>query len=152
MLVVDDIEKNLQMIGSALSAQRYELIFATSGHAALDQITARLPDLVLLDLMMPGMDGLEVCQRLKASPQTMDIPIIFLTAAHEMELAVKTLEQGAVDFITKPFHAPELLARVRTHLELKHTRDELRKTIAEKNELISAVAHDLKNPLGAALL
>ena len=150
VLVVDDIEKNLQMIGAALSKHHYEVRFAKSGPAALEQVAASLPDLVLLDLMMPGMDGLEVCRRLKANPQTMDIPVIFLTAAAEMELAVQALEQGAVDFITKPFHAPELLARVRTHVELKHTRDELQKTITEKNDLMSAVAHDLKNPLSAA--
>lgn len=150
VLVVDDIERNLRMIASALSSERYEVLFASSGAAALDQIAVRLPDLVLLDLMMPGMDGLQVCQSLKANPRTMDIPIIFLTSAHEMEFTVEALERGAVDFITKPFHAPELLARVRTHVELKRTRDELHKTITEKNELMSAVAHDLKNPLGAA--
>jgi two-component system, sensor histidine kinase and response regulator len=149
VLVVDDVDRNLKSIGSILSDQRYEVLFAKSGREALDQIAIRLPDLVLLDLMMPGMDGLEVCQRLKTNPLTMDIPVIFLTAAHEMELAVKALEQGAVDFVTKPFHAPELLARVRTQVELKHTRDELHKIIAEKNDLMGAVAHDLKNPLGA---
>ena len=149
VLVVDDIERNLQMVGSILSEQHYEVLFATDGPAALDRIAERLPDLVLLDLRMPGMDGLEVCRRLKANPRAMDIPVIFLTAANEMELAAEVLAQGAVDFITKPFHAPELLARVRTHMELKQTRDELRKIINEKNELMSAVAHDLKNPLGA---
>jgi len=149
VLVVDDVDRNLKSIGSILADERYEVLFATSGREALDQIAIRVPDLVLLDLMMPGMDGLEVCQRLKINPLTMDIPVIFLTAAHEMELAVKALEQGAVDFVTKPFHAPELLARVRTQVELKHTRDELHKIIAEKNELMGAVAHDLKNPLGA---
>jgi signal transduction histidine kinase len=98
------------------------------------------------------MDGLEVCRRLKSNPQAMDIPVIFLTAANEVELAAEVLGQGAVDFITKPFHGPELIARVRTHAELKRTRDELRKIISEKNELMSAVAHDLKNPLGAIRL
>jgi two-component system sensor histidine kinase/response regulator len=146
---VDDIDRNLRLVGSILSDQRYEVLFAGSGDAALKSIAARPPDLVLLDLMMPGMDGLEVCKRLKSNPLTMDIPVIFLTAAHEVELAVKALDQGAVDFVTKPFNAPELLARVRTHVELKHTRDELHRIIVEKNELMSAVAHDLKNPIGA---
>lgn len=150
MLVVDDSERNLQLVGSVLSENRYEVLFAKSGSEALEQIAARVPDLVLLDLMMPGIDGLEVCKRLKANPLAMEVPIIFLTAAQDMEATVKALEQGAVDFITKPFHAPELLARVRTHVELKRTRDELNKIIVEKNELMSAVAHDLKNPLSAA--
>jgi two-component system, sensor histidine kinase and response regulator len=150
VLVVDDNEKNRKHVGSILSSQNYEVLFAKGGHAALDQIAARVPDLVLLDLVMPGMDGLEVCKRLKANPQTMEVPIIFLTAAQDTEVAVTALEQGAVDFINKPFQGAELLARVRTHVELKRTRDELRRIITEKNELMSAVAHDLKNPLSAA--
>ena len=149
VLVVDDVERNLQMVGAILAEERYETLFATDGPRALALIEERLPDLVLLDLRMPGMDGLEVCRRLKTHPQAMDIPVIFLTAANEIELAAEVLAEGAVDFIAKPFHAPELLARVRTHMELKQTRDELRKIIGEKNELMSAVAHDLKNPLGA---
>lgn len=149
MLVVDDNERNLQLVGSILSDQRYVVLFATSGPQAFDLIATRVPDLVLLDLTMPGMDGLEVCRRLKADPRTIDVPVIFLTAAKDMEIAVMALDQGAVDFITKPFHAPELLARVRTHVELKQTRDELQKIITEKNELMSAVAHDMKNPLSA---
>jgi two-component system, sensor histidine kinase and response regulator len=150
VLVVDDSEKNREYVGSILAHQRYEVLFAASGPEALDLIAARVPDLILLDLMMPGMDGLEVCKRLKSNPATMDVPVIFLTAAQDMEIAVKALEVGAVDFINKPFHAPELLARVRTHVELKQTRDELNRIISEKSELMSAVAHDLKNPLSAA--
>ena len=149
MLVVDDNEKNRKHVGSILASQNYEVLFAKSGTVALEQIAARVPDLVLLDLVMPGMDGLEVCKRLKANPQTVEVPVIFLTAAQDTEVAVMALEQGAVDFINKPFHGPELLARVRTHVELKRTRDELHKIIIEKNELMSAVAHDMKNPLSA---
>jgi two-component system sensor histidine kinase/response regulator len=150
LLVVDDNEKNRKHVGSILSSEHYEVLFAKSGRAALEQIAERVPDLVLLDLVMPGMDGLEVCKRLKANPQTMEVPIIFLTAALDTEVAVSALDQGAVDFINKPFHAAELLARVRTHVELKRTRDELHKIINEKNELMSAVAHDMKNPISAA--
>src|SRR5580700_3419500 len=81
LLVVDDNEKNRKHVGSILSSEHYEVLFAKSGRAALEQIAERVPDLVLLDLVMPGMDGLEVCKRLKANPQTMEVPIIFLTAA-----------------------------------------------------------------------
>lgn len=150
VLVVDDNEKNREHVGSILSSQHYEVMFAKSGLAALEQVAVRVPDLVLLDLVMPGMDGLEVCKQLKANPRTMGVPVIFLTAAQDTEVAVRALDQGAVDFINKPFHGPELLARVRTHVDLKRTRDELHKIIIEKNDLMSAVAHDLKNPLSAA--
>ena len=149
VLVVDDVARNVRMVSAILEAEGYEVPVATDGPHALSLIEARPPDLVLLDLRMPGMDGLEVCRQLKQRPESMDVPVIFLTAAHETELAAEVLAEGAVDFIAKPFHAPELLARVRTHMELKHTRDELRKIIGEKSELMSAVAHDLKNPLSA---
>jgi len=98
---------------------------------------------------MPEMDGLEVCRRLKADPVTQRIPVIFLTASNEMEHLVKGFEVGAVDYVTKPFNPPELLARVRTHLELKHARERLREMNEEKNEFMGIVAHDLRNPLGA---
>jgi len=94
-------------------------------------------------------DGLEVCSRLKAEPLTRQIPVIFLTASNEMEHLMKGFEAGAVDYITKPFNAPELLARVRTHLELKHARERLREMNEEKNEFMGIAAHDLRNPLGA---
>jgi signal transduction histidine kinase len=99
--------------------------------------------------MMPEMDGLEVCRRFKADPVTERIPIIFLTASNEMEHLVKGFEVGAVDYVTKPFNAPELLARVRTHLELKHARERLREMNDEKNEFMGIAAHDLRNPLSA---
>jgi two-component system, sensor histidine kinase and response regulator len=112
-------------------------------------VDTRRPDLILLDLMMPGTDGMEVCRRLKANPATADIPVVFLTAASEAQVAANAIEQGAVDYITKPFNTAELLARVRTHVALKRTRDELHRIIIQKNELMSAVAHDLKNPISA---
>jgi signal transduction histidine kinase len=134
----------------------YAVTPATSGAEALKGIRVRVPDLVLLDLMMPEMDGLEVCRRLKADPLTQAIPVIFLTASNEMEHLVKGFEIGAVDYVTKPFNPPELLARVRTHLELKHARDtivrygqELRRLNEEKNEFMGIAAHDLRSPLNA---
>lgn len=152
VLVVDDVERNLQVVGELLTQQRYEVLFAASGPAALDRAVAGAPDLILLDLMMPGMDGIEVCRRLQLNPATQDIPVIFVTAAHDSDLAVKGLTEGAVDYVTKPFHAPELLARVSTHVALKQARDEARRVISEKNDLMAAVAHDLKNPLSSIRL
>jgi signal transduction histidine kinase len=156
LLVVDDIAKNLQVVGTVLLNQGYEVMPAASGAAALKCVRTRLPDLILLDLMMPEMDGLEVCRRLKADPLTQPIPVIFLTASNEMEHLVKGFEVGAVDYVTKPFNPPELLARVNTHLELKHARDtivrygqELSRLNEEKNEFMGIAAHDLRNPLGA---
>lgn len=149
VLVVDDIQRNVQLVGATLTREGYEVLFATSGEQALERLQARQPDLVLLDLMMPGMDGMEVCRRIKRDPRTVTLPVIFLTAANEAELAAKALSEGAVDFINKPFNTAELLARVRTHVDLKRTRDELQRIIAQKNELMSAVAHDLKNPISS---
>src|SRR6185369_14412205 len=119
VLVVDDIAKNLQVVGTMLRNAGYVIMPATSGAKALEGVQLQLPDLILLDLMMPDMDGLEVCRRLKADPLTQAIPVIFLTASNEMEHLVKGFGIGAVDYITKPFNPPELLARVLTHLELK---------------------------------
>jgi two-component system, sensor histidine kinase and response regulator len=149
VLVVDDVSKNLQVVGTMLRKENYRVVPATSGTQALERVRAEAPDLVLLDLMMPEMDGLEVCRRLKADPLTQRIPVIFLTASNEMEHLVQGFEMGAVDYITKPFNPPELLARVRTHLELKHARERLREMNDEKNEFMGIAAHDLRNPLGS---
>src|SRR5437879_1577935 len=148
VLVVDDVTRNLQVIGTMLRNEGYEVMPATSGAEALEGVRVQLPDLILLDLMMPEMDGLEVCRRLKVDPATRQIPVIFLTASNEMEHLVKGFAAGAVDYVTKPFNAPELLARVRTHLELKHARERLREMNNEKNEFMGIVAHDLRSPLG----
>jgi two-component system, sensor histidine kinase and response regulator len=156
ILVVDDIPQNIQVVGTMLREKGYSIMPATSGAAALQRLRTKLPDLILLDLMMPEMDGLEVCRRLKADGATQAIPIIFLTASNEMDHLVQGLDAGAVDYVTKPFNPPELLARVRTHLELKHARDtivrygeELRRLNEEKNEFMGIAAHDLRNPLSA---
>lgn len=149
ILVVDDVSKNLQVVGTMLRNEGYHVMPATSGLQALERAQAQPPDLILLDLMMPEMDGLQVCQRLKSEAATRQIPVIFLTASNEMEHLVKGFAAGAVDYITKPFNPPELLARVSTHLELQHARARLREMNDEKNEFMGIVAHDLKNPLGA---
>lgn len=149
VLVVDDISKNLQVVGTMLRNEGYHVMPATSGEQALERAQAQLPDLILLDLMMPEMDGLEVCRRLKSDPLTRPIPVIFLTASNEMEHLVSGFSAGAVDYVTKPFNAPELLARVRTHLELQHARARLREMNNEKSEFMGIAAHDLRSPLGA---
>lgn len=135
ILVVDDVSKNLQVIGAMLDQVGYSTTFATSGQQALDRITKAKPDLILLDLMMPEINGLQVCEKLKAEPQNQEIPIIFLTASDEINDLVQAFERGAVDYITKPFKTPELLARVRTHLELKRTRDHLKTALQELEKL-----------------
>src|SRR5262249_46801769 len=118
VLIVDDVTKNLQVVGTMLRNAGFEIMPTTSGAQALERVHAKLPDLILLDLMMPEMDGIEVCRRLKADPTSEPIPVIFLTASNEMEHLVQGFEVGAVDYITKPFNPPELLARARTHIEL----------------------------------
>ena len=125
ILVVDDIADNLKIVGDMLEGAGYDVTFAISGQQALERITTARPDLVLLDLMMPEMDGIQVCQKLKANSSYDEIPIIFLTASHERQNLLKAFDSGAVDYITKPLYLPELLARVRTHLELKEAKENL---------------------------
>src|SRR5438132_1414864 len=132
-----------------LRNEGYDVMPAGNGPQALERVRVRMPDLILLDMMMPEMDGLEVCRRLKTDPVAQRIPIIFLTASNEMEHLVKGFEAGAVDYVTKPFNGPELLARVRTHLELKLARERLRQMNDEKNEFMGIAAHDLRGPLSA---
>lgn len=152
VLVVDDQPPNIQAVGALLVQGGHDVMPALSGEQALARCEQRTPDIVLLDMRMPGMDGFEVCQKLKENPRTRDTPVIFLTAAHEREMLVKAFEAGAVDYVTKPFVAEELLARVKTHLELKSSRDKLAQLAAERAELTQVVAHDLKNPLAGILM
>ena len=119
VLIVDDTKFNADIIVATLG-QEYKLSVATSGNAALEQVKESPPDLILLDVMMPGMDGFQVCSKLKSDPATSSIPIIFITAMHELADITKGFKLGAVDYITKPFRIPELRARVHTHLSLRH--------------------------------
>ncbi len=125
VLVVDDVSKNIQVLVEMLERIGYSTTFTRSGPEALTRIDACHPDLVILDLMMPGMDGLQVCQHLKTSGHHRDPPVIVLSASNEQEHIVQAFERGAVDYISKPFRPTELLARVRTHLELKRMRDSM---------------------------
>lgn len=152
LLVVDDQEFNIQVVGCALGKLGFEVIPATSGMQALKRLAARRPDLILLDLLMPEMDGFEVCRRIRANPEWAEIPIIFLSAADDKDLVVRALESGGVDFVMKPFDTAELISRVRTHLTLKATRDQLKQLAEDKDELLGILAHDLKNHLGGMLM
>jgi DNA-binding response OmpR family regulator len=122
LLIVDDLPENIKVLGNSLQRDEYLISFATSGEQAIDMAAKNDLDLILLDIMMPGMDGFEVCKRLKAEKRTQQIPIIFITARTDKNDIIRGFEAGAVDFITKPFNVAELVARVQTHLELKHSK------------------------------
>jgi adenylate cyclase len=119
ILLVDDVMENIQTAGQILRTKGYHLNIARSGPQALEVVRKSPPDLILLDIFMPGMDGFECCQILKSDPTTRDIPLIFLTANTETDGIVRGFEVGAVDYVFKPFNAPELLSRIHTHLSLR---------------------------------
>jgi len=125
VLVVDDVSQNVRLSIEMLDQAGYETTFAMTGAEALMRVRSAQPDLILLDLMMPGMSGLQLCDRLKEDPILRDIPVLFVTASNEETHMLEAFQLGAVDYITKPFRSAELLARVRVHLELKQARDRL---------------------------
>jgi len=134
ILVVDDNPQNLKVLGNILKENsKYGLAFAMNGFEAIDFISRDKPDMVLLDIMMPDMDGYEVCEKIKQNPDTAEIPVIFITAKTEPEDIVRGFQAGGVDYVTKPFHEAELLMRIKTHMELKLSRDLLK----EKNKELS---------------
>jgi DNA-binding response OmpR family regulator len=150
ILIIDDIPENIQVLGHALAKEHYSVSFATDGQQALDMIAENDFDLILLDIMMPHMDGYEVCLRLKSMPGKKNLPVIFLTARTESEDIVKGFQVGAVDYVTKPFHAPELLVRVRTHIELTKARKTIQqhnRELARKNDALERMNADLKRAL-----
>jgi signal transduction histidine kinase len=148
ILIVDDIHDNIQVAGTILRMKNYKVIFATNGQEALDRLQTNPVDLILLDIMMPEMDGFEVIKHLKSNPATKDIPVIFLTAKNEVDSIVLGFELGAVDYINKPFNAAELLARIHNHLELKRVQKELSDLNDTKDKFFSIIGHDLRGPLG----
>lgn len=154
VLVVDDTAANLEMLGAMLRVKNIQILASLTGKQALTIAEAKKPDIILLDIQMPEMDGYEVCTALKANPITRDIPVIFLTAKSETTDIIKGFDLGAVDYITKPFKPPELFARLQTHFELKMLQDrmvEQNRQLVElnklKNEFLGVAVHDLKNPL-----
>jgi two-component system sensor histidine kinase/response regulator len=151
ILVVDDQPANLRAVSALLSRHGYEVRTAGTGEEALAMAAAVVPDLLLLDMMMPGMDGFDLLVRVQAHPELSTIPAIFLTAAQDREMLLRAFDAGAVDYVTKPFIPEELLARVTAHVGLKLTRDRLERVAHQRQELVNLVAHDLKNPLSSVL-
>ncbi|MDQ2701670.1 MAG: hybrid sensor histidine kinase/response regulator [Pseudomonadota bacterium] len=151
ILVVDDQPANLRAVSALLTRHGYEVRTAGHGEEALASATQHVPDLLLLDMMMPGMDGFELLAELKQHPELRMLPAIFLTAAQDRDMLLRAFESGAVDYVTKPFIPEELLARVTAHVGLKLTRDRLERVARQRQELVNLVAHDLKNPLSSVL-
>ena len=154
ILVVDDIEQNVTDISQILRSNGYQVLAAFSGEQALKMLEKRTPDLILLDVMLPDINGFEVCKRIKQNKSISDIPIIFLSALSEAETKVEGLEVGGVDYITKPFQESEVLARVKVHLRIRHLEIERKEHIEKlilqneaKDRLMQIVSHDLHSPL-----
>jgi two-component system, sensor histidine kinase and response regulator len=156
VLIVDDNLNNVKIIALTLRSLNFKLVIATNGMTAVEMVEKTKPDLVLLDVMMPEMDGYETCRIIKSKKENTNLPIIFLTALTDKENTVKGFEVGGVDYITKPFNKEELISRVITHLELKFTRDKLEQTTVYltslntvKDKMFSVIGHDLRSPLGS---
>jgi len=158
ILIVDDVEENLQVVGSILGENMIAISLAKNGAQAIKIAQKKLPDLILLDINMPDMDGYETCEILKNDERTKDIPVIFLSAFTEKDDIIKGFEYGGVDYITKPFNKDELLSRVFTHMELQHVKNKIseqnKKLLelnATKDKFFSILAHDLKNPFNTII-
>lgn len=139
ILAVDDTPGNLQVLSEVLLAEGYQVRVAVNGEAALASVAAAKPDLILLDVRMPGLTGLDVCRRLKAEEALRSIPVIFLSAAGEPEDILAGFQAGGADYVAKPFGVVELLARVRAHLEIHEARENQARLIAELQEALESV-------------
>lgn len=148
ILIIDDNVTNLKVAIEHLKAHGLEIIIARSGETGLERAAFAQPDLILLDVRMPGIDGFETCRRLKANETTKDIPVIFMTALADVSDKVRGLTAGAVDYVTKPIQGEEVWARVNTHLTIRALQVEMAERIADLDAFAHTVAHDLKNPLG----
>ena len=140
VLIVDDNKENIDLIAYFLKPQNYELITAMDGVEALEKVESEKPDIILLDIMLPKMDGFQVCERLKKNKETRFIPIIMITALKELKDKIRSLEVGADDFISKPFENVELLTRVKSLLRIKAYHDELEQKNQELHEKKSSSA------------
>ena len=149
ILSVDDTKDNLILVEAILEYEGYDIDSVANGEAALKNVVEFPPDLIILDVMMPGINGYEVTRRIRNNPEINYIPILLLTAFDESSV-VEGLDAGADDFIRKPFDTEELLARVRSLLRLKHSIDEQRKMTLQREDFVSRLTHDLRTPLVAA--
>ncbi|OFX27714.1 MAG: hypothetical protein A2033_02945 [Bacteroidetes bacterium GWA2_31_9] len=143
ILIVDDNSKNLQVLGKILYEKGYNINVASSGAKALQSVNIQPPDLILLDIQMPEMDGFDVCKILKSNAKTKDIPVIFLTAATDTESIVKGFKLGGMDYITKPFNNEELIIRVNTHIDLRAKTLELQKINQNLEKIVEERTHQL---------
>ncbi len=168
ILIVDDNPRNLSVLSEVLGEAGFRIRVAIDGESALALAERNPPELILLDVQMPGMDGFETCRRLKADPTTQSIPIIFATAATDIESKVKGVDLGAVDYIPKPFQQAEVLARIRAHLQLKRLTESLEEQVRDRTtqlhqaqvqlvqqeklyslgEMVAGIAHEMNNPIG----
>lgn len=147
ILVVDDEPINIFFMQGILSQEGFEVSTAKNGSEALSEVTKSLPDVVLLDVMMPGMSGIEVLEKIIENPETCHIPVIMVTAKAEAEDVQLALGKGAIEYIKKPVNEMEMLARLRTVIRLKHQEDRLREQLHSKEEFIHMVSHDMRTPL-----
>ena len=158
VLVVDDTPGNLRVLVESLSARGLDVLVATDGKSAVERAVYGQPDLILLDVIMPGIDGFETCRIFKETPETAAIPVIFMTALSDTSQKVKAFEVGAVDYVTKPFEEEELISRVDAHLTIRRLQADLERRNHQledlnqlKNEFLGMAAHDIRNPLTAIL-
>lgn len=157
ILVVDDNSNNLKLISTILSPV-YRVLVATSGSDALKIAEIKQPDLILLDIMMPDMDGYQACSNLKENDATRDIPVIFLTAKDQQDSIVKAFDAGGVDYLVKPMRQKEVLARIKLHIDLKQAKnnlqiqnEQLKEIVAARDRFFHIIAHNLKSPFNALL-
>jgi signal transduction histidine kinase len=175
ILLVDDTPTNLKVLAEALHGQGWKTLMAADGESAIEQVEYLRPDLILLDVMMPGIDGFETCRRLKANPATQDIPIIFMTALSDTVDKVRGLDLGAVDYVTKPFQHEEVIARTKLHLRLSQLTHRLEQEVQSRTQdlsqslgelqqaqlqliqsekmstlgqLVAGIGHEINNPIG----